>query len=76
MLSEIKSWLRMKTLLLVPPFYRDSKYKTRLCVSFWTSGMCVYGPRCNFVHLDNEEAIKTAVKNVSLCHLLLLSQDF
>jgi len=33
---------------------RHPKYKTDLCRTFHTTGLCPYGPRCHFIHNDDE----------------------
>ncbi|VDN00424.1 unnamed protein product, partial [Onchocerca ochengi] len=35
------------------PVFRHPKYKTEFCQPFHQVGYCPYGPRCNFIH--NEE---------------------
>ena len=39
---------------------KQNKYKTKLCQKYWIAGYCAYGPRCNFLH--NEDDGETPVK--------------
>ena len=33
---------------------RHNKYKTKHCQKYWIQGYCAYGPRCNFIHKEQE----------------------
>ena len=33
---------------------RHNKYKTKHCQKYWINGYCAYGPRCNFIHKEQE----------------------
>ena len=33
---------------------RHDKYKTKYCQKYWIHGYCAYGPRCNFIHKEQE----------------------
>ena len=33
---------------------RHNKYKTKHCQKYWITGYCAYGPRCNFIHKEQE----------------------
>merc|ERR1719300_1937914 len=33
---------------------RHNKYKTKHCQKYWIAGYCAYGPRCNFIHQEQE----------------------
>lgn len=33
---------------------RNAKYKTKHCQKYWITGYCAYGPRCNFLHNEQE----------------------
>lgn len=39
---------------------RHPKYKTELCRTYHTVGFCPYGPRCHFVHNQDEVLQKSA----------------
>ena len=33
---------------------RHDKYKTKYCQKYWILGYSAYGPRCNFIHKEQE----------------------
>ena len=33
---------------------QDSKYKTKRCQRYWSHGGCPYGPRCKFLHYEEQ----------------------
>lgn len=33
---------------------RHPKYKTEMCRTFHSTGLCPYGPRCHFIHDPNK----------------------
>ncbi|VDM14941.1 unnamed protein product [Wuchereria bancrofti] len=39
------------------PVQRHRKYKTEFCLSFHQVGYCPYGPRCNFIHNEEQPQI-------------------
>ena len=49
--------IRFITLLLFilqKDVVRHNKYKTKHCHKYWIMGYCAYGPRCNFIHKEQE----------------------
>ena len=55
-------------------FVRHDKYKTKYCQKYWNHGYCSYGPRCIFIHKEQESQregnidsnFKPAVRNGSV----------
>ena len=53
----------MKCLLYFPPqemrnVGQRNKYKTKRCQKYWIAGYCAYGPRCNFMHNEENDQVQ------------------
>jgi hypothetical protein len=40
----------MNEVSLIDKFLSDPTYKTELCITFISTGFCIYGNRCRFAH--------------------------